>query len=77
MMKRLLLLLAGAFPISSASAQSLWAAPGATWTYGYRYFGEAGDLTMTYAGPVTVGGQAALRYSQQITSRVRGCWEIG
>lgn len=70
MMKRLLVVLAGVALATSAAAQSQWATSGATWTYGYRHFGETGDLTVTYAGPATVGGQAALRYSRQITSRV-------
>lgn len=69
MMKRLLLLLAGAALATSASAQSPWAAPGATWTYGYRYFSAYGDLTMTYAGTTTAAGQTALRYTRQVVSK--------
>ncbi|WP_165903777.1 T9SS type A sorting domain-containing protein [Hymenobacter gummosus] len=71
MMKCLLLLLAGAALATSASAQSLWAAPGATWTYSYALFWEYGDLTMSYAGPTTVAGQPAMRYDRTLLTKMR------
>lgn len=70
MMKRLLLLLAGsALLTGSAAAQASWSSPGATWTYGYRYFSAYGDLTMAYAGTTTAAGQPALRYTRQLLTK--------
>lgn len=69
MMKRLLLILAAAALAAPASAQSLWSAPGATWTYGYRWFSAYGDMTMTYAGTTTAAGQSALRYTRQLVTK--------
>jgi hypothetical protein len=71
MMKHLLFLLAGTALAGSASAQALWSAPGATWTYSYALFFVSGDLTQTYAGPVTVAGQTALRFTRQLQTKDR------
>lgn len=63
-MKHLLLFLLFATGLASAAhAQStnpgVWCPPGATWTYGWGWWSEAGTLTVRYVRDTVVAGQPA------------------